>query len=132
MTKKTPLLGMMFKVAIISISIIFVTSSSFAQDDSFQYAYNGTWEAGNVKVNPEVECLEVKNGVLASFKMVLLKNGGTSVEMFEIQGGCLGEKAMAALQSAPVGTQIMFSNVKQVGEAGARIDIPGKNYTLVE
>jgi hypothetical protein len=132
MTKNTPLLGMMFKVACISISILFVTSSSFAQDDTFQYAYNGTWDAGNVKVNPEIECLDVKNGVLASFKMILLMNGGTSVQMFEIQGGCFGEKAMAAIQSAPAGTQIMFSNVQQVGDAGARIDASGKNYIIIE
>ncbi len=124
---------------IATLAICISTLVSIAQQEnnpddggSFDYGFCGVWESGDVKIDPEMECLDVKNGNMASFKMILMINNGASVKQFEIPGKCLDEKALNALKTAPAGTQVMFSQVKQVAMKGERVDIPGKTFTIVE
>lgn len=122
------------KKIIITLTMSLIALTFFAQEDSdqFDFAYNGQWTASNVKIDPDIECLDVKNGTMASFKMILMLNNGANVKQFDMPGKCFSEKALEALKAAPAGTQIMFSQVKVVIENGGRIDASGKTYTVVE
>ncbi|MBL4705260.1 MAG: hypothetical protein JKY54_12115 [Flavobacteriales bacterium] len=95
MIKKTPLLNCnLIQLFIVAIAIFALSNSTMAQENNeeFQFAYNGQWKAGDVKVNPDADCLEVKNGTMASFKMILMINNGSKIEMFEMPGNCLSDK----------------------------------------
>ena len=108
----------------------FAISLTGLAQDAFDYGYNGTFEAGEITISDDVECLDVKNGTMASFKVILMINGGASVKQFTGVGKCLSDDLRAALKDAPAGTEVMFTSVKQVGEAGSRIDVPGKTFKL--
>jgi len=107
-----------------------LATSQENQAVDLEFAYNGVWESGEIIIDPEITCLDIRNGRLASFKIILLINNGSSVKQFDEVGKCLSKKAQEALNSAPAGTQVMFSQMKQVTEGGGRKEIKGKNYLI--
>ena len=123
-------MNMKFTQLALLILISFLATSQENQTADLEFAYNGIWESGEIVIDPEITCLDVRNGTLASFKIILLINNGTSVKQFDEVGKCFSEKALKALTSAPAGTQVMFSQMKQVTEGGGRKEIKGKNYLI--
>lgn len=107
-----------------------VTMGQNEQELELEFSYNGVWESGEITIDQKITCLDVRNGTLASFKITLLINNGSSVKQFDEVGKCLSIKAQEALSSAPAGTQVMFSKIKQVTDGGGRKEVKGKNYLI--
>ena len=102
------------------------------ETDQLDYGFNGIWNSGNVSLDSLYTCLDVKNGTLASFKMILMLNNGAKVLQFNEAGKCFSDKALEALKTCPEGTQVMFSEVMQVQDNGGRSKVKGKSYIVVQ
>ncbi len=114
-------------------SLIWVSAIAQSEESNkLEYAFNGVWNAGDVKIDSTVSCLEVKNGTIASFKMILMIDNGAKVMQFQEAGKCFSKKALETLRNSPAGTRVMFSEVMQVTGNGGRQSIEGKNFTVVK